>query len=179
MVRAKYADGPPEVIVAAGATAIRLLADPEKTPWPGVPVVFGLADERAIAGMSLPRHFTGVTEHLAIRETIELALGLLPSTRHVALVGGASGVDRPLNGYLRTEAAAFADRVDVSELFGLSMKELQERLRALPRGTVVVVISFTGTVRANSGSPRSPSAPWRLRPRALSSRRTPTCSGPG
>ncbi len=141
-LRAKYADGPPEVIVAAGPTAIRLLADPEKTPWPGVPVVFGLADERAIAGMSLPRHFTGVTEHLAIRETIELALGLLPSTRHVALVGGASWVDRPLNEILRTEAAAFADRVDVSELFGLSMKELQERLRALPRGTVVVVISF-------------------------------------
>jgi len=141
-LRAKYSDAPPEVIVAAGAGAVRLLADPENTPFPGVPVVFGVADERAIRGMGLPRHFTGVTEHLAIRETIELALGLLPATRHVALVGGASRVDHPLNEILRAEAAAFADRVQVTELFGLSMSALQERLRALPRGTVLVVVSF-------------------------------------
>ena len=141
-VRAKYEDRPPEVIVAAGAAALRLLADPERTPWPGVPVVYGVVDERAIAGLTLPANFTGVADRIAIRETIGLALRLLPSTKHVALVGGASWVDRPLNELLRTDAAVFAGRVELTELFGLPMQALLERLRAMPRGTVVVVVSF-------------------------------------
>jgi signal transduction histidine kinase len=141
-IQTKYSEAPPEVIVAAGAAAIRLLANPDQTPWPGVPVVFGLADERALAGVSFPGHVTGVVDRFGIRETIELALALLPATRHVALVGGGSWVDRPLNALLRAEAAAFGDRVVLRELFGLPMSSLQERLRELPSGTVVVVISF-------------------------------------
>ena len=142
-LRAKYSDARPEVIVAVGAAALRLLADPDKAPWPDVPVVFGLVDERSIAGVPIPARFAGVADRLPVRETFELALRLLPATKRVALVGGASWIDAPLNELLRAEAAPFAGRVEVTELFGLPMPELQRRLRALPRGTVVLVVSFS------------------------------------
>ncbi|HET8539614.1 MAG TPA: ABC transporter substrate binding protein [Anaeromyxobacter sp.] len=141
-VREKYARAPPDVIVAAGPDAIAFLSDPAKTPFPGVPVVFGMVIEGASPPARLPAHFTGVTEHLAIRETLDLALALFPDTRRVALVGGASAWDRPLNELLRREVAAARRDVEIVELFGQPMKDLQERLRALPPRTVVIVVSF-------------------------------------
>ncbi|HUL59710.1 MAG TPA: sensor histidine kinase [Anaeromyxobacteraceae bacterium] len=141
-LRTKYGEIRPDAIVAVGDAAIRFLADPATTPWPDVPVVFGLTVEAAFDVADLPPNFTGVTEHLAIRETIDLALHLLPATRRLVLVGGASWVDTPLSDLLRREGAGFASRLQVTELFGLPMPALQERLRSLPGDTVVLVASF-------------------------------------
>jgi len=141
-LRIKYARARPDVVVAVGDDAIAFLADPETVPWPDVPVVFGFTDPRLSGARGLPPTFTGVTEHFAVRETLELALGLLPGTRHVALVGGASRPDRPFSELLRREVAALAGRADAIDLIGLPMPELEQRLRALPDATVVIGISF-------------------------------------
>ncbi|WP_248358953.1 sensor histidine kinase [Anaeromyxobacter oryzae] len=142
-LRAKYARTPPDVIIAVGVDALDFLADPGTTPFPGVPIVFGLAEEGAVAARRLPANVTGVTEHFAVRETLALALALFPDTQHVVLVGGASPQDRPLNELLRREAAGAGTRLDVVELFGLPMKGLEERLRALaPRSIVLVLALF-------------------------------------
>ncbi len=141
-LRGKYARTPPDVLVAVGADAIEFLADPATTPFPGVPVVFGLVAEGAGAPSRPPPNFTGATEHFAIRETLDLALALFPDTEHVALAGGASAQDRPLNELLRREVAAAGHPLDVIELFGLPMQELQRRLRALPPRSIVLVVSL-------------------------------------
>lgn len=141
-LRTKYAAEPPDAIVAVGADALDFLADPRTAPFPGVPVVFGMVPEDAARARPLPPTFTGVPEHFAIRETLALARALFPDTRRVALVGGASAQDRTLNELLRREVSGAAPALEVVELFGLPMETLQERLRALPGGTVVVVAAF-------------------------------------
>ncbi len=141
-LRAKYARAPPDVIVAVGTDAVSFLADPDMTPFPGVPVVYGMVHDGVFDPSRLPSRFTGVTEHFAIRETLDLALALFPDTRHVALVGGASPFDSRLNGLLRREVAAAGRPLDVIELFGLPMKDTLERLHALPPRTVVLAVSF-------------------------------------
>jgi signal transduction histidine kinase len=140
-LRKKYAAAPPDVLVAAGPGALAFLSDPATTPFPGVPVVFGMVPEGAVPER-LPGYVTGAPDRFAIRETLELALALFPETRRVALVGGASRADRAFNDLLRREVAGAERRVEVVELFGLPMAELVERLRAQPPGTVVLALSF-------------------------------------
>ena len=71
-LRARWALDPPAVVVALGEEAIELLANPETTPWPGVPVVFSLTDGRAAVARRLPPAFTGIIEHSAAAETVAL-----------------------------------------------------------------------------------------------------------
>ncbi len=141
-LREKYAQAPPDVVAALGVDALEFLADPATTPFPDVPVVFGMVADGAVDLSRLPPSFTGVTEYYAVRETLDLALALFPDTRHVALVGGASPLDRPLNDLLRREVLAAGRPVDVIGLFGLPMEDLLARLRALPPGTVVLAVAL-------------------------------------
>jgi signal transduction histidine kinase len=141
-LRTKYARTPPDVIVAVGVDALDFLADPGSNPFPGVPVVFGLVVGDSVAARRLPANFTGIVDHAPIRETLDLALALFPDTRRVVLVGGASEQDRPLNALLRREVLASGRPLEVEELFGLSMADLQARLRALRPETVVLGIAF-------------------------------------
>ncbi len=157
-LRVKYAQAPPDVVVAVGTDAVDFLADPDLTPFPGVPVVYGMVHEGVFDPRRHPSSFTGVTEYLAIRETLDLALALFPDTRHVALVGGASPFDARYNVLLRREIEAAGRPVDAIELFGLPMKDTLDRLHALPPRTVALVVSFTqdGAGRAWSGPQSAP-----------------------
>ena len=141
-LQAKYATTLPDVILASGPEALDFLADPQTTPFPGVPVVFGIEAEEALARRRLPAGFTGLAEHIAVRETLELALTLLPDTEHVALVGGASEQDRPYNELVRRAVVELGRPVEAIELFGLPMEQLQGRLRALPARTVILAASM-------------------------------------
>jgi signal transduction histidine kinase len=138
-IRARNGDRP-SVIVAVGARSVEFLSNPEATPWPEVPVVFGMFVPE-LARKSVPPGFTGVTQRIAVRETVELARSLFPATRHVALVGGASPLDRGLTEIHRKDLASFTD-LDVIELVGLPLRALEERLHGLPDDTIVIISSY-------------------------------------
>lgn len=68
--------------------------------------------------------------------TLNLALALLPQTRHVALVGLRSGVD-PLRPGLANALAAHRSQVDVIDLGGRTLDELRQAVSSLPPDTVI------------------------------------------
>jgi signal transduction histidine kinase len=138
----RYAGDAPDVIVAVGAGAIGLLADPAARHWRDVPVVFGLVDDRLPELQKLEPNVTGVTDHFPVRETIDLALKLFPTTRHVGMVAGASHFDRSYAEILRWETRAYRDRLEVIDLVGLPVPELLERVRTLPADSVLIVVSY-------------------------------------
>jgi signal transduction histidine kinase len=136
----RFTGARPNIVVAVGDSATGLLASPEAMPWPGVPVVFGLVAHPE--KLHLPQRVTGIAEHLAYRETIELAHRLFPASRHIVVVGGASAVDRMLAEDLRAAAGSFAGQLGVTELLGLPALEMEERLRNQPEGSIVLLSSY-------------------------------------
>ncbi len=138
----RYAGNPPEVIVALGEGAVGFLADAETNPWQGVPVVFARVDDRVLGVQDLPPDFTGVIDHYPVRETIELALQILPSTRRIALVGGASHADFVCADILRREVVRYQPRLEVVDLIGLSVPDLLEKVGGLPADSIAVVLSY-------------------------------------
>jgi hypothetical protein len=62
--------------------------------FPGVPIVFGAVDRRAVGDVPLPRDVTGVWLPADWTGTLDAALRLQPDLEHVVVVTGASSVDQ-------------------------------------------------------------------------------------
>src|SRR5271166_875771 len=92
----KYRDRKWDVIVLMGPDPIQLLAEPSRTFYPGVPVVFcctfpGQVDQRSTDSRS-----TGSWLQLDPATTLDAALRFLPETRQIFVVGGQSKYDRSI-----------------------------------------------------------------------------------
>jgi PAS domain S-box-containing protein len=137
-LRQKYwLPGKPDVIIAVGTTAVRLMSDYSVTHFGGAPVVFLLNSDRFADPDELPSNMTGISVHFDIAGTIRLALRLHPGTRQVFFVGGSSQIEQAYKDMFRSEAGPLLNGVDVTYLDGLPVGELLTRLGQLPEHSLV------------------------------------------
>ena len=130
-----------DLIVLLGPHAMQILAEP-KTIFPNVPVVFCCTAPGQIDKMRPDSRSTGSWFQLEPAKTVEAALGLLPKTRHLFVVGGQSDYDRLLTALVKTDLVSYESKLDFTYLTDLPMNELQERLRHLPDHSIVLYLSF-------------------------------------
>jgi signal transduction histidine kinase len=131
----RYAGQHVDLVIAIGRESLQFLLDSRAALWPHVPIVFGAAISNLGERPALPPDVTGVEVKFPIRETLELALQLLPESRHVALIYGSSPEDERLRRIFHDAAAPFGGRLEVLELGGLTYAELEQRVAALPPHT--------------------------------------------
>jgi hypothetical protein len=86
----KYRDRKPDVIIAVGPTAVHFLVQSHEKFFADIPVVFCVTTPEMVGNPTLNSSFTGVWEMPDFTKTLEVALKLLPSTRHIVVVGGVS-----------------------------------------------------------------------------------------
>jgi signal transduction histidine kinase len=138
-LRQKYRGVPVDLILAQGIEAVRFVQE-NRASWPGVPVVFfgvpvPFETVPPVAGM------TGATFTPDIAGNVRLARRLLPGTRSVALITGASPFElRGCESLAR--AIRKAGDVAVLELCALPMSELLQRVTALPPDSVALFLSM-------------------------------------
>ena len=99
----KYRNVQWDLIVLVGPDPLRLFAEPSRTFYPGVPVVFccsspGQADQRSTDSRS-----TGSWLQWDPAKTLDAAIRLLPDTRQVFVVAGQSRYDRALTAFVKAE----------------------------------------------------------------------------
>jgi PAS domain S-box-containing protein len=132
----KYSARKPDVIIAAGPGSLKFVAE-LYDKFQGTPIIFcailgGLPDEL--------RHgvpFTGVLTQLHPEGTLNAALHLLPSTKHVVVVGGAGKFDEGFEAIAKQSFHNYESKLEFSYLFDLTMPALLERLKHLPSDTIV------------------------------------------
>ena len=138
----KYRNVQWDLIVLVGPDPLRLFAEPSRTFYPGVPVVFccsspGQADQR-----STDSRFTGSWLQWDVARTLDAAIRLLPDTRQVFVVAGQSRYDRALTAFVRAELNPYGSRLNITYLTDLPMSKLLERVRHLPSRSIVVYLTF-------------------------------------
>ena len=132
----KYSARKPDVIVAAGPASLKFIAE-LYDKFQGTPIIFC-----AILG-EIPdqlRHgvpFTGVLAQLHPEGTLNAALHLLPSTKHVVVVGGAGKFDEGFEAIAKQSFHNYESKLEFKYLFDLTMPALLERLKHLPSDTIV------------------------------------------
>jgi signal transduction histidine kinase len=137
----KYRDQRFDVIIAALPEPFQFALRTRDELWPGTPVVVCGVDERSVRDLTPPPGFAVLTIRFDMEGTVRAALTLLPETRHVALVGGASQPEQIYHDLIR-QAVARAGGVDVIDLTKLPIADALTRVASLPEHTVIIQSSY-------------------------------------
>ncbi len=132
----KYSARKPDVIIAAGPGSLKFIAN-LYDKFQGTPIIFcaiwgGIPDQLR---QGMP--FTGVLAQLHPEETLNAALHLLPSTKHVVVVGGVGKFDEGFEAIAKQSFHNYESKLEFTYLFDLTMPALLERLKHLPNDTIV------------------------------------------
>ncbi len=137
----KYRNQRFDVIVAALPEPFQFVLRARDDLWPGTPVVVCGVDERTVRHLKPPPGFAVLTIRFDMEGTVRAALALLPDTRHVALVGGASPPEQVYHDLVRQAASAVRE-LDVIDLTTLPVADVLARVSSLPEHTVIVQSSY-------------------------------------
>ena len=138
----KYSARKPDVIIAAGPESLKFIAN-LYDKFQGTPIIFcailgGIPDQLR-HGMS----FTGVLAQLHPEGTLNAALRLLPSTKHVVVIGGVGKFDEGFEAIAKQSFHNYESQLEFTYLFDLTMPALLERLKQLPSDTIVYHTAIT------------------------------------
>jgi signal transduction histidine kinase len=138
----KYEGHNLEVVVAAGPDAIKFVADNSRPLFLGVPIVICGSTADQVGYPKLDSRFTGTWQKREPGKTLEAALRLFPDTRHVFVVGGTSVFDRVVIASTKEFFSSLQTKMEFSYLTDMEMKALLEKLKNLPKSSVVFYTSF-------------------------------------
>jgi ABC-type uncharacterized transport system substrate-binding protein len=134
---AKYRERPIGVVVAIGDAAFDYLLRWRSTLWPSIPVVFGMVDESTVARLSPPNDVTGLVMKLSLADATSAARAVVPGLNRIVLVGD-SWESQAIFRHWKGEIPMIAADVEVSEMIGMTMRELRQRVARLPDHTAIV-----------------------------------------
>jgi len=139
----KYRDRKPDLIIAEGPPSIRFMSDVHERFFAGTPIVFCCSPQGRTDSLHLDSSFTGAWMEIDPAATLQVALRLQPSTRHVVVVGGVSSVDRNVEEITRKALLKYEGSFEFTYLTDLTMPTLLERLKHLPSDTIVFYTSLS------------------------------------
>lgn len=134
-LREKYHQKHVDLVVALGEPALEFLTSGPDTPWPTATAMYL---ESGYISMQPPRGSTGILLEETFGPALEVVKRILPRTRKVALVTGASRIEQE-------RFATYGDRVrraglEPIMLSGLSLDGLTRSVAGLPHDSVVFVL---------------------------------------
>ena len=148
LLKLKYAEQKPDLIVPVSYSAIQFLLKEGKTLFPGTPMVVLFNVRRLdelrqhIASGIAGRSVTGLAATDEPSRTLDLALRLQPDTERVVIVVGSSPVEKYWLEQLEHDFLPYRRTIEVTYLTGLSMNEFLSRVANLPPHTVILSTFF-------------------------------------
>ncbi len=112
----KYRNVQWDLIVLVGPDPLRLFAEPSRTFYPGVPVVFCCSSPSRADQGSTDSRSTGSWLQWDPAKTLDAAIRLLPDTRNVFVVAGQSRYDKALTAFVTAELNPYGSRLSISYL---------------------------------------------------------------
>lgn len=137
-LNARSDDGPPDVVVTLGPPAARFYMRHRAELFANAPLVMGALDARFSQQLPLLPSDALVAGKLDLPALVGNILQVLPETQTIAVVVGASELERFWLGELKREFAPFTSRVKFEWLNDLSLAQMQERIAKLPSHSAVL-----------------------------------------
>ena len=135
-LRLKYGGQRFDLVIAIQNTAIQLFDTYGPELFPDTPMVF-FTDSGAVRRTP---NSTGVVIELDLRGTLVFAEALQPDLRQVFVVSGTAPGDKDYESRAREQFRSFEPRLAFTYLSGLTTKDLEGRLAALPEHSAVFYV---------------------------------------
>jgi PAS domain S-box-containing protein len=133
----KYKRLKPDVILAVGPSPLKFMVESHEKFFRDIPVVFCATTPEQAGSPKLNSSFAGVWINFDPAKTLEVALQLQPSTKHVVVVGGSGSTDRMLVGIVRGTLRRYEEKVEITYLTDQAMSAFLDRLKRLPPNTII------------------------------------------
>jgi signal transduction histidine kinase len=140
--RRKYAGKKIDLIISVMGPSLEFLLKYGREIFHGIPILFCGIDRREIGRRKLPPNVTGVLVQREFGPTLDLALRLQPDTRRAVLISGTSGFDHRLAAQALGELRAFKDRVAITHLTNLPMRDILRSVAHLPPHTILLYLTL-------------------------------------
>jgi PAS domain S-box-containing protein len=122
----------PDLVVPIGSPAGIFVAQHRSRLYPEIPIVYTGLDKRRLPAGALENNAVFVGEDFNVRGFVEDILQVAPGTTNIAMVLGASELERYWADAFRSEFAPFTNRVNFTWLNELSFDQMLERVSKLP-----------------------------------------------
>jgi len=136
-LRALFAEQKLDLVVAMGAQAARFFLQHRPQLFPMTPLLVTGADQRTLSDIPFSSNDTAVASTFDQKKPIENILQVLPNTTNIAVVIGASPLDKFWTDQDRRAFQPLAARVHFEWLNELSTEEMVARVAALPLHSAV------------------------------------------
>ena len=142
-LRDKYSDRRIGIVVANGTEALRLaLQLRTELRRADIAIVFAAVDERRVRSLMPLSSATGRYLEFSLSASIEVARALVKNLKHIVLVGDP--LDRqPFRSHFTSELPSVAANLEVMDLSGLPMAEVQKRVAVLPEHSAILYTTMT------------------------------------
>jgi signal transduction histidine kinase len=131
-LRALYAEKPPDLIIAIGAPAANFVQQYRQRIFPGTPMLFTAVEARRVQYDQLTEDDTVVAAAHDFPASFETILRVLPQTKTIAVVNGASPNETFWLGELKRETAPLAGRVELKFYNEMSFEDILKDAANLP-----------------------------------------------
>ncbi len=131
-LHALYANKPPDLIVAIGALAANFVQRYRPRNFPGTPMLFTAVEARRVEYDKLTKDDTVVAAAHDFPASFENILRVLPETKIIAIVNGASPNETFWQGELERETAPLAGRIQLKFYNKMSFEDILKDAANLP-----------------------------------------------
>jgi signal transduction histidine kinase len=136
-LRSLYSQAPPDIVVTIGAPAAGFARKYREQLFPDTPMVLTVVEERLVNRADLTDNDTVISVQNNFTATLNSILQVLPNTEMVAVVIGASRLEKFWLEEIRRELKPFEERVALVWYNDLSFEEILKRASALPAHSVL------------------------------------------
>jgi len=150
----KYRDFGIDVVVPVGRLALRFAVDQLSDVLPNVPIVFALCAAPGTDPSKLPANVTGrLLDASRFASSLKMARELQPDAERIVVVGGAGASDSTTVAAILRAVTSASDRLPTTVLQGLSLDALLDKLRQLPRRSIVFFGNYRHDPRGQAFEP--------------------------
>jgi len=133
----RFAQPAPDLNVSAGAPATQFVVRHRKQLFEDVPILLTAIDARFVPRAALVPGDIAVANRLDLALAFEAILRVRPETDTIAIVLGATPLERVWRKELERDTAFLGERVRLVWLDGLSLAQMKELVAALPPSAAV------------------------------------------
>lgn len=134
---ALYAKRPPDLIICIGAPAANFVQRHRSRLFPAVPMLMTAVEQRRIRSESLTENDAVVAVRHDFTASFQTILRVLPATRNIVVINGASPNEKFWLGEIQKEAKAFEGRVRFQWFEDTPYETVLKEAASLPRDSAI------------------------------------------
>jgi signal transduction histidine kinase len=132
-----YQNQPPDIVLSIGAPAARFVQKYRKNLFSDAPMVLTVVEQRLVNSVELTDNDTVVSVRNDFLAALKNILQVLPDTETIAVVIGASGLEKFWLEELKRESKPLGNRVALVDYADLSFSEILKKASVLPPHTAL------------------------------------------